>query len=303
MMKFPPLLDDANKRLALLALFFILLAVVVSVLYYYYSRSTTTSRSSTRSWLDDLKSSKSSASNKDAGPLKDIWQERKRNGMATSSSSSTRRSEKGDRPFGSSYYYAHNNPNAKGGYTDGLRMEDYTMNGPRLLSKSGVPVITNESNDTANNSQEEPPDETAVHEKPLQSKMTVSRENIRQISKYLWDDPGDPNGIATIQIQSLPAASDGSPVAWKKINEKIVNIDAQLVNNKKGLLVMLETGDGDKYKLYIATLYGDVDAVRTLVKPKRLLVRLYKKKNRINIWDKSNLKEWPHPYADREKQA
>jgi len=45
-----------------------------------------------------------------------------------------------DRPFGSSYYYAHNNLKATGGYKDGLRTEDYVMNQPRLLSKNGVMI-------------------------------------------------------------------------------------------------------------------------------------------------------------------
>jgi hypothetical protein len=296
-MEFPSWLDT-TKRHAPLAFPFLLAVLVIVVSILYWRRT----RNSKNSWVDDLKSSKSSAS-KDTGPLKDIWQERRRNGTAATSSSS-RSEKKGDRPFGSSYYYAHNNPNAKGGYTDGLRMEDYTMNGPRLLSKSGVPVVSNESNADTNIGQEEvTPEETVVDEKPLEARKPVPKENTRPITKYLWDDPGDPNGIATIRIETLPAASDGSPVRWSEMNQKIVDIDAKLVNNKKGLLVILETGDGEKYKLYIATLYGDVDAVRTLVKPKRLLVRLYKKKNRINIWDKSNLKEWPHPYADRDKQA
>jgi hypothetical protein len=83
------------------------------------------------------------STNSHDGTLKDIWEERRRNGTLSSNSGKT---NPGNKPFGSSYYYAHNNPNATGGYKDGLRMEDFTMNQPRLLSKGGVMASASESN-------------------------------------------------------------------------------------------------------------------------------------------------------------
>ena len=91
-------------------------------------------------WKNELTSTKVSSVSTNDPPLdfKDVWGERRKRGITASSSGGKQSAQ--DRPFESSYYYAHNNPNAKGGYKDGLRMEDYTMNGPRLLSRGGVPV-------------------------------------------------------------------------------------------------------------------------------------------------------------------
>mmetsp|Transcript_6383 Transcript_6383/g.9288 ORF Transcript_6383/g.9288 Transcript_6383/m.9288 type:complete len:445 (-) Transcript_6383:62-1396(-) len=55
------------------------------------------------------------------------------------------------RGFGSSYYYAHNSSGTGGGYKDGLKMEDYTMNQPRLLSKGGVVVDNATTSKNADN--------------------------------------------------------------------------------------------------------------------------------------------------------
>ena len=210
--------------------------------------------------------------------LKDIFEERRRSGTLSSRGKTGSR----DRPFGSSYYYAHNNPNATGGYKDGLRMEDYTMNQPRLLSKGNVPP---ESNTTTNVGIKDPT------EVPVTRKVSVPRDDTRRISKFLWDDPGDPNGVATIRIDTLPAGD--KTIAWRDAN--IREISARLVDDKKGLLVSLESEDGIKYRLYIPKLYGQVEEVCKVAKSSRLLVRLYKKKNHVKPWDKKNLEAWPHP--------
>jgi hypothetical protein len=69
------------------------------------------------------------------------WEERRQRGIPAASSH-VKQDAAASKPFGSSYYYAHNSTRSKGGYADGLRMEDYTMNGPRLLSRGGKPVDT-----------------------------------------------------------------------------------------------------------------------------------------------------------------
>jgi hypothetical protein len=54
----------------------------------------------------------------------------------------------GDKPFGLSYFYAHNNLNATGGYRDRLQMEDHSMNQPRPVRKAGAMAL--ESNIAGN---------------------------------------------------------------------------------------------------------------------------------------------------------
>ena len=70
-------------------------------------------------------------------PINDVWEERRKRGIAHAPTVVKQDSQETKKPFGSSYYYAHNSTKNKGGYSDGLKMEDFTMNGPRLLSKGG----------------------------------------------------------------------------------------------------------------------------------------------------------------------
>jgi hypothetical protein len=262
--------DDAFSSMLLGA--GILVAVLVATFFIYYRMTKPSS-----DWTRELSSMKLFSRVDSQGSLKDIFEERRRTGNL----SSRGKAESSDRPFGSTYYYAHNNPNATGGYKDGLRMEDYTMNQPRLLSKGSVPPESSKTNVGFE-------DLTVVLDT---RKVIVPRDDSKRISKFLWDDPGDPDGVATIRIDTLPAGSE--TIAWRDAN--IREISATLVDNKKGLLVTLESEDGIKYRLHIPKLYGQVEEVRKVAKSSRLLVRLYKKKNRMNPWDKKNLEAWPHP--------
>jgi hypothetical protein len=75
---------------------------------------------------------------------------------------------------------------------------------------------------------------------------------------------------------------------------KVEDVSAKLVG--EGLLVKLKTDRGN-YNLSIKRLYGAAAEVRTLVKSKRLLVRIYKKKNAsLDSLDISNLEAWPQPH-------
>jgi hypothetical protein len=228
------------------------------------------------------RSSNWSSTNSHDSTLKDIWEERRRNGTLSSNSGKT---NPGDKPFGSSYYYAHNNPNATGGYKDGLRMEDYTMNQPRLLSKGGVMASASETN-TAETRAENPTISAGGGKGIFPVRITSKR-----ISKFLWDDPGDANGIATIRIDTLPGSAGTETIPWRDAN--IRDISIALVNG--GLSVALESENGAKYHLNVPKLYGEVADVKKVAKASRLLLRLYKKKNRWNPWDTKNLEAWPHP--------
>lgn len=224
-------------------------------------------------------------SNTETNGLKNVW-DAPRN---LTSRQKTQHSK--EKKFSSSYYYAHNDPNAKGGYKDGLQMEDYTMNQPRLLSKNGQPVslssttTTSTTTDASVLSNNDPG--TASVKNPESTKP------IRHITKYLWDDPGDSSkGVATIRIDSLPDLLDSTKVV-PYADLELTSTEAKLFG--EGLRVRLESPQA-RYELKIPKLYGDAAEVKTVTKnPKRLLVRLVKKKSGILSGNSKNLQAWPHP--------
>lgn len=275
--------DDEFSSTQMKAVIAFVVLAATALIYYFFMMKPSTETD----WKSELTSTKiSSKSRNGVSTSSDVWEERRKRGVTASSSSGKKAAE--DMPFGSSYYYAHNNPNATGGYKDGLRMEDYTMNQPRLLSKGGVPA--GESSEAAE--AESLVDDAGQTAQPAD---TTKRQNVpvpKRISKFLWDDPGDSNGIATIRIDTLPGPTLTETVSWREAC--ISNIKTSLIDDKKGLLIELEGDGGTRYCLQIPKLYGQVDEVREVVKPNRLLVRVYKQKSRLNPFDK-NLKEWPHP--------
>lgn len=255
---------------------------LATVLYYFYSNKGSpyekTEKSATSKSTDDS-STTSSSSNK----LKNVWD------VSKNSKTSHTKKDHGDKPFGSSYYYAHNNPNATGGYKDGLKMEDYVMNGPRLLSKGGKAVESSSGSNLGGENEEEA--ESIEPQFVEESKAPPPLRPIRTITKYLWDDPGNSNGIATIRIDTLPD-KQGKSVDWKDV--QISNITAELAG--EGMLLKVETEECD-YLLKIAKLYGDASEVKAVPKAKRLLVKITKKKNAVLSQTKgSNLDAWPQPH-------
>jgi hypothetical protein len=237
-----------------------------------------------------------SKSNGSDGPLLDVWAERQRRGIGPAqlagNSSRGEQQRTGDKPFGSKYYYAHNNPSSAGGYKDGLRMEDYTMNGPRLLARNGVAFPGNDTCAAASDIS------SPVRESidgGVRSRKKATRR-IVPVSHYLWDDPG--KGTGTIRVDHLPHPSKpGEKRSWKESG--IASVRACLVADGSGLEVLMESdssdeagGGGVEYRLVIPSLYGPVTSVSTVTKPTRLLVKLEK---RTTLLDKSNAKPWPHP--------
>lgn len=239
---------------------------------------------------------------KRSSKLKNVW-DVSRN---SSQPSNTKQLAPKEKPFGSSYYYAHNDPNRTGGYKDGLKMEDYTMNGPRLLSKNGISV-DNE------NSPEESADDKTPPEAPDQAKSEASTSTsvgvpkqpaAIPITKYLWDDPGDiVKGVATIYIESLPTTSRKDTYKdWKEVGGTILDVSAKIQNG--GLLVQFSASLENKgnssspdtitsYELRIPKLFGEIKSVKTIQKEKRLLIKLTKARHN------KNLEAWPHPAAKK----
>jgi hypothetical protein len=174
-----------------------------------------------------------------------------------------------ERPFGSSYYYAHNNPSSKGVYADGLRAEDYVMNGPKLLSKGGVRV-------------EEPSVKTVDQD---ESSSIISDQNdakpkmapaSKQITRYLWDDDG---GVtAKIHIDSLPLSSTET-MSWQDASVSKENVQVRLTGEcNDGLMVSITSQNQKKYHLHVPKMYGSADLVKAIVKKHKLLIKITKRK-------------------------
>ena len=227
-------------------------------------------------WTKQVTNSKDTASennNKSSGPLKNIWDERQRNG--SSEADKIQRTDSEGKPFGSSYYYAHNNLRKTGGYTDGLRMEDYQMGAPRLLSKGGVDY------------RDAQPTTGPVDPPTSAPEKRVAVVSCIPITKYLWDDPGDHKAIGTIRIDQLE-----DKLSWKEAEVEDIKIDLQ---GETSLTVVVHVKDGKMYRLHIPQLFGKVQEVKKVSKEKRLLVRLYKRNKQASDGTTDN-KAWATPY-------
>ena len=223
--------------------------------------------------------------------------------------------------FSSSYYYAHNNPKAIGGYKDGLRLEDYTMNQPRLLSVTSRRPSGSTDDDTPMTTMTTTttitaptPDENHNNNNNNTNTNIKKKKQkpIRTIAHYLWDDPGDPiKGVATLRIDSFPHWKDSSQrVPYKDIQVLHVQADLVVVNKDKeeksqsqpqplpqqGLKIKVEAEEA-LYELYLPALYGPVSNVKTIVKSHKLLIKLTKMKTSTTSTSNQdkNLKAWPEP--------
>lgn len=128
---------------------------------------------------------------------------------------------------------------------------------------------------------------------PTRDSMTKKRPSQQikptlPISRYLWEDPGDANGVAYLRIDNLPQLDSAEMIPW---NEEVGETSAEL--DGEGLKVLVKTKTGVDYGLRIAKLYGEVDEV-TVTTTERLLVRLQKKKGLVD--EKSNFEAWPQPH-------
>eukprot|EP00934_Nitzschia_sp_Nitz4_P004523 Nitzschia sp. Nitz4//scaffold115_size69933//58940//59899//NITZ4_006011-RA/size69933-processed-gene-0.113-mRNA-1//1//CDS//3329533526//4513//frame0 len=301
--------------------------VIVSIAcWYLYLRpnqeKTKSSTSASNQRNGTSKSSSTSAPSSDGGFLKNVW-DAPRNPISLPKGNGKGGKEK---PFGSKYYYAHNNPNATGGYKDGLRMEDYVMNGPRLLSRNGQKVDPSAnttvqdpaSNPTSSDQEKEGASKSqgsSVNPPNSQSTISSTSKPPIPITKYLWDDPGNSNGVATIRVDRLPeTCSPISPLReWRK--ENIAQVTAHLVGEGLVVTILEDQQENDSsaetsnsvssdsypktYQLKIHKLYGDVSKVETVTKAKRLLIQLHKKKISVlakPTGGKSNMDAWPQPY-------
>jgi hypothetical protein len=259
---------------------------VVGLLTFLLYRSMNRLASKDDDWAKELNGTKvnRTSQSEPTGPLKNIWEERQKNGSAALER--TQKTDDDGKPFGSSYYYAHNSLRRTGGYKDGLRMEDYQMETPRLLSKGGVDIRDQAPGTTTEDSSK--PTSKSM-EAVISSEKQVVAPPCIPIKKYLWDDPGDHKAIGTIRIDQL-----ADNLSWKEADISDIQID---LKNESSLNVIVTAGE-KVYQLYIQQFYGKVEEVKKVAKRQRLLVRLYKRKKDTvtGETDEKNIKAWPTPY-------
>ncbi len=239
---------------------------------------------------DDSKTTETTTNSGTARP-KDIWKVGQSNQTGLKKSKAAYKGK----AFGSKYYYAHNDSNTTGGYKDGLKMEDYRMNGPRLLSKNGLSVLDDNEDanpndsDGGNGAASDSNDSVAAP-----TRITAQDPHVKNITKYLWDDPGNAKGIATIRVDVLPGEKFGEFVDICDV--QIKDVSATLPG--EGLLAKITVGDNTSpsYQLKIGKLYGDAADVKVIIKPKKLLIKIYKKKHGFLSKNRDNMDAWPQPH-------
>eukprot|EP00592_Proboscia_alata_P019876 CAMPEP_0194417278 /NCGR_PEP_ID=MMETSP0176-20130528/16334_1 /TAXON_ID=216777 /ORGANISM="Proboscia alata, Strain PI-D3" /LENGTH=364 /DNA_ID=CAMNT_0039223057 /DNA_START=91 /DNA_END=1185 /DNA_ORIENTATION=+ len=225
--------------------------------------------------------------------LKNIFDFNRENGtQTTNTSSKTGKNE--ERPFESSYYYAHNGLKGGGGYSDGLKTEDYTMNQPRLLSKGKNPpnptkATTNGTSAAENGSKIKKSPSKPVNGSVQLKPKTVSRVPT-PITKYLFDDSSD---VAKIRIDTLPCTKSSTTTTttttnelkWEDANIVKSGIHAKLINDSKGMILILNASsppENEKpstcYSLHVPSLYDAAETVSTIWKKNRLIVKVVKRK-------------------------
>jgi hypothetical protein len=323
-----PLQQQQQQRSIEIVYFTVGVSSIVGLAFYLYNKNNNNKqnddkndKSTTTAVNHKNKSTKSTTTTTTTNQqIKDIWKAGNNNNSQQNSNSNNNnnrttntKNRKGaykEKPFGSKYYYAHNDSNTTGGYKDGLKMEDYRMNGPRLLSRNGLSVqdetttttttTTNDDDDDDDNDKEIPNNNNNNadgNDDDVQDNNTAVAKNITNITKYLWDDPGDSKGIGTIRIDVLPSSSSSSPSFVDVKDVKIENVNASLMDGGRGLLASIiavtDTGGSCRYyQLKINKLYENASDVKVIIKPKRLLIKIYKKKTK----NYNDLVAWPQPH-------
>jgi len=270
------------------ALAFSLIVLAITLAYFQHSRKS----KPTTDLSPPPKGKNQTSSQMSTQPAhRDIFSLLRKGGGTSKSLQSGKAKAPSDKPFGSSYYYAHNNPNAKGGYKDGLRTEDYVMNKPRLLSRNGMCVdddnydtpehqdAVEESLATENNnvSASTPPSpETNATTQSQQQEQVIIPPSSLPLMKYGWEDT--PN-TAKIRIDSLPDGKNGT-VSWDNasIPKSGIRVATLFGSDNRGLLLLLvDETSNQHYHLRVPRMYAAATAVSTVWKMKRLIVKVDKK--------------------------
>lgn len=232
-----------------------------------------------------------SISNRKSGPIKppqdeqqlrNVFSVKQKPPISGTCASSTKK-HSSERPFGSSYYYAHNNSKSKGGYKDGLKAEDYVMNGPKLLSKGGVRVdnasteVGADGDDNTQQQQDDDDDDDAPSSNITTKKSKPKLVASTCITRYLWDDDGEGH-VAKIHIDTLPLSSTQT-IQWQEASISKEGVEVRLIGEaNEGLFIGITDANLKKYHLSTPKMYGEAESVTSIVKKHKLLIKITKKK-------------------------
>jgi hypothetical protein len=147
------------------------------------------------------------------------------------------------------------------------------MNKPKLLAKTKATVLDTTTTTSITS--------TSTTQDAATTTLLDHDDSI-PINKYLWDDEGKENGVAKIYIDTLPGKATWDPQITKD------DVVCKLVGTWKNGLVVQIHSRGERYHLVVPRMYGEVEEVKTILKPNKLLVKLLKKKK-----NKENLTAWP----------
>ena len=161
------------------------------------------------------------------------------------------------------YYYAHQG--TTGGYADGLKQEDFAMNGPRRLdTKQSESEKTKTSNMPVTVPRGSIERQSFGQTVPMNSLPQYSGKTI---TSFQFEDAGD---LVKIYIRSLPG--------WDSFQD--ANIQKSHVSSywddRESLVLLVKKSEEETYNLHVKRLFGLVNDVQILVKKKYLLVKLVK---------------------------
>jgi len=191
--------------------------------------------------------------------------------------------KKKDSPFSSSYYYAHNNSANIGGYSDGLRMEDYTMNHPRLLSKNGTPVDCYKNKNSVKKK-----DIVILSEKKNEKNSISFKHPSVSIKNFGWEDNID---VCRIRIEKLPSSRGDDFLTWEELKIAKSQIKAQLLNPKELNILMSSniTRTTQNYHLHLC-LWDEIADLKIIWKQKKVNYQIIKSTSeKVETFNKTTL--------------
>lgn len=217
------------------------------------------------------KASKSGSSNKPAADLRNIWDFNASKDKNSYSAGASKADDTSSKQFHkSTYYYAHNQHTSGGGYADGLKAEDFVMNGPRLLSKNGVPVAPSARQESKE--KEDP----ASSEQPPQPARSTPTMTSQDITKFLWDDERD---VSKVYIQMIPTPARGDTVPWSDAKVSADNVSVKMVGGGQGFDLRIRMPEESHCcHLKVVKLYATIKEVDFICKRNKLILKLTKAK-------------------------
>lgn len=157
------------------------------------------------------------------------------------------------------------------------------MNGPRLLSKGGVPVISELKSTLAIDNDNGVGEGAISPASSMAKRATIDGTKRKMVAsspivKYMWDDDGNGN-IAKIHIDCLPISSTKS-IKWEDAGiSSTEQIEVRLIgNNNEGLYIGITSHDGRRrHHLHVPKMYGEAESVKAIPKRHKLIVKITKK--------------------------